>query len=335
MHSSYAGGMTIDADLAEAKSLFWYSSIELAPNVFTRAPEEPAYWTMGLTRQLMERIDLRGKKCLDVGAVDGFMATVMAQQGAEKILATDCCDYSQQINLIQRLRGAKFQYLPSIGSLKLVERMIDAHKLGERFHTDINVPDVDFGFDFINCSGVMYHLYSPLHLLGALRTLVRPGGLVVIETAFIPSQDYYMSFNYFGGGNYIYAYSDTWFITPPLMDYLLRMFSLQPLDVLYRHSKDIDANRSVGRGAIVCRAVDSPISRPEEIQMAKSVLTFEFDELYKRELEVIKRPVDMPYTPLIATERDIVDGVDFINLAAAVEAQRQFPIEYERAVLRL
>jgi SAM-dependent methyltransferase len=330
--------MLMDVEIAELRKLFWYSAIELQPGLFTRSPDDDGrlpYWTMSLARQAIEQMDLRGKRCLDVGAVDGFMAALMKRMGADSVTATDCCDYSQQIFAVQKLLGLRFQYLPNIGTLKMVDRLIDAHKFGERFFIDHGRPDTDFGFDLVNCSGVMYHLYSPLHLIGALRTLVRPGGLVLIETALIPSDCYYMSFNYFGGGRYIYAASDTWFITPPLMEYLLRMFSLQPIDVVYRHHKTIDAERSVGRGSIVCRAVDAPIALPSEFQMPESVRTFEFDELYKRELEGLKKPATMAYSHLVGDEHWPEEGgVKHLDLLSAVRAQEAMPIDYERAILR-
>lgn len=317
--------MPFDADT------YWYSSIELSPGEMTRSGELP-YWTMSLSREALDGIDVTGMKCLDVGAADGFTAAMLKRRGAKSVVAIDCCDYSRQNAIVQDALGVGYKYLPGVGTLKLVDRLIDFHKFGDRLFTDHGRADTDFAYDLVVCSGVMYHVYSPVHLIGSLRTLVRPGGIVVLETAFIPGDGHYMSFNYFGAGNHIYTYSDTWFITPHLLDYLLRMFSLEPIDFIYRTDKQIDGDRFVGRGAVVCRAVDAPIPKSDQHQMATSTRTFEFDELYKVELEALKQHSNATYGSV--NNRGVFrDG--FLDLAATADAQADLPKDHDRAVLRL
>jgi len=317
--------------MADGSGLFWYSAMELAPGRFTREGELP-YWTMGLTREALDGIDVAGMKCLDVGAADGFTAAMLKRRGADSVVAVDCCDYSHQNSIVQKAMDVGYKYLPGVGTLKLVDRMIDFHKFGDRLFTDHGLADTDFAYDLVVCSGVMYHVYSPAHLIGSLRTLVRPGGLVVLETAFIPGAGHYMSFNYFGDGNHIYTYSDTWFITPNLLDYLLRMFSLEPIDFIYRTDKQIDGERFVGRGAVVCRAVDGPVPKADQHQMTTSTRTFEFDELYKAELEGLKQRSSIAYASINGrgVRRD-----GFLDLAATAEAQAELPKDHDRAILRL
>lgn len=326
--------MLSDQDIEEIRKLHWYSSIELAPGLYTRDTLE--YWTTSLPRQALEHADLREKRCLDVGAVDGFMAALMKREGAATVTAIDCMNFSRQVALVQRCLGVQFDYFPGVGTLKMVDRLIDIHKFGNLFTiAGRSTTDTDFAFDFINCSGVMYHLYSPIHLIGALRTLIRPGGIVIVETAMMATDGHDMSFNYFGSGQYVYGLSATWFITPGLLDYLLRMFSLQPIDILYRHNKIIDhVPRSIGRAAIVCRAVDKPLALPEEHQMLDSVKTFEFDEIYKRELEGLKKWTWVDYTPWIGPEFLQKQGeFEHLDLLGAIRAQEALPIDYNRARL--
>jgi 2-polyprenyl-3-methyl-5-hydroxy-6-metoxy-1,4-benzoquinol methylase len=313
---------------ADALALRWYSKMELAPGVFTRNEEEPPYWTMALSRQALRQVDLTGKRCLDVGAVDGFMSIVMKKLGADRVVSVDCLDWRKQIITSTAAHGVDIEYVPRVGSLNLIDRMIEVHKLADRGGDD-------FAFDVVLCSGVMYHVLSPLHLIGALRTLVRPGGLVFLETAVIQDHDHYMTFNHLGGGLYIYTYTDSWFVTPPLLDYLLRMFYFQPIDMVYRKQK-VAGPYLVGRAAVVCRAIDHVLARPDESQLEQSTRNFEFSELCRIELDRLKQHTTIDYKPLLGSDcREHVEGREYLNLLTAAVKQEAMSIPYNLAVLHL
>ena len=38
------------------------------------------------------------------------------------------------------------------------------------------------GFDLINLSGVLYHVFSPFHVLAGLRPLLKKNGLIIVST---------------------------------------------------------------------------------------------------------------------------------------------------------
>jgi SAM-dependent methyltransferase len=325
--NAHIPGHTLTVDVAaEVAGVGWFSPMELAPGVYTVKGDKIPYWTMAINRKILERANVRGMKCLDFGAVDGYTAALLSRLGAKHIVAVDAADYSRQIDIVKRALNISFDYLPRVRSLEIVNRMMDYHKLRYYFADDAGD---DFGFDIVVCAGVLYHLYSPLHMIGALRTLVRPGGLVLIETAVIPDEKSYMSFNYLGGPHYIYAHSDTWFFTPPLLDYILRLFSLRPLDIIYRTQKPIDEARSVGRAVVICRAEDAPCARPDDLQMVASTSNYEFHELYRKELESLKKQVVVDYAPISAEDHG------HLNLQAACVAQSGFPIPAEDAMLYL
>lgn len=319
----------------EGLSLDWYSTIELKPGVWTRSDDQPPYWTMSLAREALRNTDLKDRKCLDVGAVDGLISTLLCRMGAGRVVATDCCDYSKQIQRVQGAYGVDFEYIHPVGTLELVDRMLSLHKFGQRLSIehDRQRHDQDFGFDLVVCSGVMYHVHSPMHLMGSLRTLVRPGGLVFLETAILPDKGDYMQYNHLVDQHYIYAVSDTWFLTPNLLDTLLRTFSLKPIDFIYRDQKAIDGERRVGRGVVVCRAMDTVPSRECETQMAMSTLNFEFDSLYRRDLESLKGRTHIDYGKPISNQH--IDSQGFLNLLAACNSMASLPIDYEIAKLKL
>ena len=51
------------------------------------------------------------------------------------------------------------------------------------------------GFDLINLSGVLYHVFSPFHVLAGLRPFLKKNGLMIITTNVINRDDWSMEFN--------------------------------------------------------------------------------------------------------------------------------------------
>ncbi len=114
------------------------------------------------------------------------------------------------------MHGVQFEYY---GKILLDNTVAFGRSIGDRF-------------DIVVLSGILYHVYSPFHLLGYARSLVRPGGLVIIETAAILDQSYSMQYNFQSDG-YVYHWWDVWFMSVPLLDYLLRLCRLAPLDCVF------------------------------------------------------------------------------------------------------
>src|SRR5436853_2151050 len=62
----------------------WYHTIEVAPGVVT-----PGWFDL---RPIVDRMpwpDVRGKRCLDIGTYDGFLAFELERRGAAEVIATD------------------------------------------------------------------------------------------------------------------------------------------------------------------------------------------------------------------------------------------------------
>src|SRR5207237_67553 len=88
------------------------------------------------------------------------------------------------------------------------------------------------GFDLINLSGVLYHVFSPLHVLAGLRPALKKGGLMIVSTNVINRDDYSMEFN--NSGKLQKEANTFWYLSIRMFDYMLRYFQLVPID-LSRH----------------------------------------------------------------------------------------------------
>src|SRR5439155_4349574 len=82
----------------------WYHTLELGDGTVT-----PGWMDL---RPIVERLpwpDVRGKRCLDVGTYDGFLAFELERRGAAAVVATDISDHSQwDWPRAQRERGAEY-----------------------------------------------------------------------------------------------------------------------------------------------------------------------------------------------------------------------------------
>ena len=68
----------------------WYHTLELAPGVVT-----PGWFDLRPIVSLLPWPDVRGKRCLDVGTYDGFLAFELERRGAAEVVATDISDHIQ------------------------------------------------------------------------------------------------------------------------------------------------------------------------------------------------------------------------------------------------
>lgn len=227
---------------SELFNQWWYYSFELAPGVITSS-SFPADFPL-LPRMLMRNADLTGCDCLDIGSVEGLMPILMCRQGARDVIATNPHLYNyEKMQAVRKLFGVDFKFR-QIGSLYDVSR-----KLGNK------------GFDLINLSGVLYHVYSPMHVLAGLRPLLKKNGLMIVSTNVVRRPDFSMEFN--DRGKLQREATTYWYPSIPLYDYLLRYFKLLPIDCLYHPYARDDSTRFTadfesGYLSVVCRATEEP-----------------------------------------------------------------------------
>jgi SAM-dependent methyltransferase len=186
----------------------------------------------------------------------------MSRRNAAKVVAVDRCDFSNNINQINNKLSANILYYPNIKQTELVEFLRN-----KGFD----------GFDVVINSGLLYHVYGPLNSLAYTRSLVRTGGIVVVETAVAVQNTFSMHFN--AAGKYYDDPTTFWFISIPCLDYMLRMLRLKPLECEFlattEEGKLIDGI-PVTRLAVACRAVDEILNDPDDKWMQQLYISTDY-----------------------------------------------------------
>ena len=124
-----------------------------------------------------------------------------------------------------------------------------------------------YPFDIVIFSGVLYHMFDPLFGLSAARSMVRDGGILILETSAIIDSNMVMFFN--ADGRF---YPDTtyWQISLECLDYILRFLKLEAIDLFYHKSIGVKkTGLQLCRVCIPCRAVTRFLPRPDDEWMTK------------------------------------------------------------------
>lgn len=127
-----------------------------------------AEWRCDLKwRRMADAIDpLGGRRVLDVGAGNGWYSFQMLAAGAREVLAVDpmALFHAQFLAMARYLKGSQLLHLPLPGEV---------------------LPANSASFDTVFSMGVLYHRRSPIDHLAQLRSHLRPGGQLVLETLVI------------------------------------------------------------------------------------------------------------------------------------------------------
>ena len=114
--------------------------------------------------------NLEGRRVLDIGCGNGYYAYRMVGAGAATVVGLDpTLLYVAQFAALSR-------YLPS-QAISILPLRLEELPAGRR------------SFDTAFSMGVLYHQRSPIDHLRQVRTHVRPGGEVILETLVLPGQD--------------------------------------------------------------------------------------------------------------------------------------------------
>lgn len=234
---------------------WWYYSVELMPGMMAQGvypPDLPM-----LPRMMLKRCALAGMSCLDLGSMEGLIPVLMRRGGAQAVLATDAIPHcTEKMGAVQHYYGVDFEY-KSVGLMYDLDK-----KLRGR------------AFDLINCSGLLYHVFSPLLVLAGMRALLKKNGLLIVTTNITLDDSYAMEFNNAGR---MQAEANTfWYPSVKLFDYLLRYLKLAPVDCLFfphaaaRTNVRYVFNKTSGYLSVLCRAVDDVLPTRGDEWMAES-----------------------------------------------------------------
>lgn len=169
----------------------WYYQVELRPGVYTGGRERH---TASMVREILEDIDPEGSSCLDVGTQEAVIPVCLSRLGAETVVTYDRLDLSDRITLVKEAYDVDSDYRPGLLLSELPGALDDAGYAP---------------FDVVVFAGMLYHMIDPQDGLGTVRGFVREGGLVLVETAAIVSEEMVFFFNaegrFYPGSTYLYG----------------------------------------------------------------------------------------------------------------------------------
>jgi 2-polyprenyl-3-methyl-5-hydroxy-6-metoxy-1,4-benzoquinol methylase len=217
----------------------WYYSVELVPGLYTQGAH---HRNLGLTRSLLARSEVEGRSCLDIGTMESAVPVLLSRRGAAPIVAVDLFNCEDRIAAVKHYTGTEFEYYPGLTHDRT------APFLEERGYAN---------FDIVVLSGVLYHCYGPMDVLAMARSLLRTGGLLIVETLATLDEEPAMFFNSRGR----FSPDPTTFFLPSvgLLEYVLRYFQLAPLDAV-GSLRFQEGGRTTGRVAVACRATNEVAS---------------------------------------------------------------------------
>jgi len=167
-----AGVEVGDARAAVGRNPLWYHTMEVAPGVAT-----PGWFDLRGVVDRMPWPDVRGRRCLDVGTYDGFLAFELERRGAAEVVATDISDHTQWDHPVRTRRRA-IEHLGAQAGTKGDGFAIARELLGSSVErVEISVydltPQAVGEFDVVVCGSLMLHLRDPLRALSAIHGVCR------------------------------------------------------------------------------------------------------------------------------------------------------------------
>ncbi|MGH2951778.1 MAG: class I SAM-dependent methyltransferase, partial [Solirubrobacterales bacterium] len=149
----------------------WYHTLDLGGEVVT-----PGWFDLRPIVGGMPWPDVAGKRCLDVGTWDGFLAFELERRGASEVVATDISDpEGWDWALRFRVRGP--EAIAAMAGEKTGKGFEIARRaLGSSVErTEINIYDLSpervGSFDVVVCGSLLLHLRDPVRALEAIRSV--------------------------------------------------------------------------------------------------------------------------------------------------------------------
>lgn len=259
-----------DALIASVENDWWYYDVELKPGLITKGIYAPSIPMM--PRMMLHKANLQGMECLDIGSMEGLIPAMMARQGATRVVASDAVPHCEKkMNVLKQIYDVNF----------------DFREIGLLYDLSQKLKD-EGGFDLINLSGVLYHVYSPMHVLAGIRPLLKKNGLMIVSTNVMNRDGYTLEFN---TGGTLQAETNTfWYHSVPMLEYLIRHFKMVPIDCLYLPHADAPRESfgppvNSGYLSVMCRAVDDAEIKDGDVWAASSrAASWEFAGLCNKEM---------------------------------------------------
>jgi 2-polyprenyl-3-methyl-5-hydroxy-6-metoxy-1,4-benzoquinol methylase len=229
-----------DQTLAQSLSRYpFYHIIALNDRVSTPGSPDHVRSQQPVLKAI-SRLDVTGKRVLDIGCRDGLYSFAVERMGAAEVIGID--------NDISK--GAVEVVIPYLRSSVRMHQM----NLMEL------VPGLFGKFDVIIFAGVLYHLRYPFWALKLLGDVMQPGGKMILETAiFYSSSKHSMLYCPVGKDSPYEATSCTFFNKKGLVDTLTSLgWRVHSTSLLHPHAENQDGpdkNPVIDRAVFVCEFV--------------------------------------------------------------------------------
>jgi SAM-dependent methyltransferase len=154
----------IQAIKEEAGKYHFYHNIEIVPGVLTAG----LAWTDEYVNRVitvMKRFDFKRKRVLDIGCRDGAQSFAAEQLGASEIIGIDNDLSDGLTDFLIPFKDSK------VRAFQCNVNDLSRQQVGE--------------FDIVVFAGVLYHLRYPIWALRRIADVLKPDGVLIIESGFM------------------------------------------------------------------------------------------------------------------------------------------------------
>jgi tRNA (mo5U34)-methyltransferase len=157
----------VNSDLkARVAALPWHHSIDLGGGVVTHGNKSLPN-CVGEANLMFDRVDLRGRTVLDIGAWNGYFSFEAKRRGAGRVLATDSyCWAHPHIRGRETFDIARSELGADVEALEIDVADLSTEAVGD--------------FDVVLYLGVFYHRYDAVESLAKVARLAKQ--LLIVET---------------------------------------------------------------------------------------------------------------------------------------------------------
>tara|TARA_B100000676_G_C18041979_1_gene825495 strand:- start:753 stop:1502 length:750 start_codon:yes stop_codon:yes gene_type:complete len=171
----------------ESKDCKWWHIIELddeisTPGMSPSIKEKASYWKL-------DKVDFKDRSVLDIGTWDGGFSFYADKHGASDITSIDLwgakdggMELGEDLLLSSTLDAqwgsrACFEFAAKVLNSKAKPQVMNVYDV---------CPEKLKKFDIVMFFGVLYHLRHPMLALEKIRTVVKDGGTLLLETLISP-----------------------------------------------------------------------------------------------------------------------------------------------------
>jgi tRNA (mo5U34)-methyltransferase len=230
-------------------SMKWYHKIDLGNGIVTPGRDYDKLWNS--TRNVLNNIDYQNKSVLDIASWDGLWAFEAENRGAKQVIASDA-RFEGYENLLFAHGVLNSKVIPLCN--------VPVQDLENR----LNIIGLEPAFDIVHHFGLLYHLRDPMLSLAQVRKVLKPDGVVILETAFIDDdENSYMAFSGLEGKHHFYGISDTWAPTKLCLREMIQRTFMEPVmeeswSVTHQLELEIHGKSvRLGRITMIAKAVET------------------------------------------------------------------------------